>query len=72
MKFSAEKYLVIKLGKNRKIPDGNYTLGAKSLQVSDKNQDLGVVIRKKYVYFAANIKLSRTYVNGEIIKEIIR
>ncbi len=47
MEFNAEKCHVVKFGKSVKRPDWDDQLGNNSLEESDKEKDLGVIISNK-------------------------
>ncbi len=47
MEFNAEKCHAIKFGKSAMRPDWEYKLGNYSLQESEKEKDLGVVINSR-------------------------
>ena len=47
MEFNAEKCHVMKFGKSAKRPDWEYLLGSNTLQESNKEKDLGVIINNK-------------------------
>ena len=80
-----KKSNVMKFLKSGTRPDWDYKLGADSLQVSDKEKDLGVVInsrlpsentinekKRRYMFILlANTRIAFTYVNEDIIKEIM-
>ena len=47
MDFNAEKCHVMKFRKSAKRPDWDYLLGSNTLQESNKEKDLGVIINNK-------------------------
>ena len=84
MEFDAEKCHVMKFGKSAKRPDWDYLLGSNTLQESNKEKDLGVIINNKLspedhindkvrntYNLLANMRVAFAYIDEEMVKKII-
>ena len=84
MEFNAEKCHVMKFGKSAKMPDWDYLLGSNTLQESNKEKDLGVIINNKLspedhindkvrntYNLLANMRMAFAYIDEEMVKKII-
>ena len=84
MEFNAEKCHVMKFGKSAKRPHWDYLLGSNTLQESNKEKDLGVIINNKLspedhindkvrntYNLLANMRVAFAFIDEDMVKKII-
>ena len=84
MEFNADKCHVMKFGKSGKRPEWNYTLGETTLENSEKEKDLGVIIndtlsptdhineKVRIVHnMLANMRIAFSYIDEDMLRKII-